>query len=392
MDGMVNQTQTYLEIVDAWTVYDQAPAMFPGLAYTRDGTLLASFSTVPDGLPGGEIHVIRSQDQGRTWSAPLVVGRSLRPGGAACNSVGMATLRDGTVLLPFNDVQTQSGFIHRNARLYIARSTDGGQTWEQGPAVAQDILEPLTYGQIVERTDGALLCLVWGRYREAERWRSAVLFSQDGGRNWGDYTTIAYDTAARLRGAYAQPDISGFNHQGQFDASAISAPSFRPHSAVDGFNETSVLLLPHGKLLAILRQQGVAGTTELDFFRAISMDGGLTWTGYENTGYCGMSPCLHISPQGRLLLAYRRCAPEEYPATQPGLSIAWSQDQGRTWEDAITLKEPKGSRYTAEYQVGYPALVNTPDGDILVAYYSYDGNLPHRRYLAANLLREITAG
>jgi hypothetical protein len=97
---------------------------------------------------------------------------------------------------------------------------------------------------------------------------------------------------------------------------------------------------------------------------------------------------LHRSRAGRLLLAYRRCAPEDEPTAVPGLSIAESHDDGMTWEELVTLDEPKGTTYTSEYQVGYPAIVTTRDGRLLLVYYSYDELLPHRRYLAAGLLRE----
>jgi hypothetical protein len=382
------------QIVASWVVYDQGPAMFPGLAYAPDGSLLASFSTVPDGLPGGEIHLIRSHDHGHTWGGAQVIARSDRPGGAALNALGLTALSDGTLLLPYNDVRTQSGYREREARLYLLRSGDGGRTWEGSGPVAGEVHEPLTYGQIVERPDGVLLWPIWGRYRREERWRAALLFSEDGGRHWGHYTTIAFDPEARLRGDYAQPAFSGFDEEGEFDPQALAQPAFRPHSPVDGFNETSLIRLADGRILAILRQQGVDGRQHLSFYRALSDDGGRTWFPYRRTNLCGMSPGLHISPGGQLLLAYRRCAPRTPPSggtgAEPGLGLAYSRDAGLTWETLLTLREPKGSRYTAEYQVGYPALVNRPDGQILVVYYSYAETLPQRRYLAANLLGEVT--
>lgn len=42
-------------IIDAWVVYDEGPAMFPGLAYGPDGDLVMTFSTMPHGLPGGRV-------------------------------------------------------------------------------------------------------------------------------------------------------------------------------------------------------------------------------------------------------------------------------------------------------------------------------------------------
>src|ERR1700712_4991333 len=126
MSNQPTTSATTIEIEEAWVVYDRGPAMFPGLAYTSNGVLLASFSTVPDGLPGGEIQLIRSYDHGQSWSRPSVVARSRRPSGAALNAIGLTALRDGTLLLPLNDVVTGAGFVSRSATLQILRSGDGG--------------------------------------------------------------------------------------------------------------------------------------------------------------------------------------------------------------------------------------------------------------------------
>jgi hypothetical protein len=302
------------------------------------------------------------------------------------NAVGLTALRDGTLLLPLNDVVTEPGFISRNATLHILRSTDEGATWQNWQPVAESILEPFTYGQIVELGDGTLLCPIWGRWRSEERWRSGALFSSDGGRSWGEPVSIAYDPSARLVTDYAQSAINGFDEQGNVDMGAISSPTFRPHSSIDGFTETSVIELAGGRLLALLRQQGVEGDQTLFFYRALSSNGGRSWSPYQRTSLRGMSPCLHHAPDGRLLLAYRRYAPDGDPASAPGLSIAASDDDGATWETITTLVEPKGTQYIGEYQVGYPALANLPDGRIFALYYSYDEALPWRRYLAANIL------
>ena len=380
--------KTQLQIVDSWVVYDQSAAMFPGMAYTADGDLLVSFSTVPDGLPGGEIHLIRSTDQGQSWSDAQVVARSERTGGAACNALGLTSLRSGTLLLPYNDIVTESNFRDRHATSHILRSVDGGSTWHCREAVAKDVYEPLLYGQVIEGSDGTLAIPVWGRLRQEERWHASLLFSNNDGRTWGERATVAFDPAARLRGAYVDSTASGFDEEGRFDPTSFQRPTFRPHAPVDGFNETSVIALPDGRLLAILRQQGVEQTRILYFYQSISEDEGRTWSPYQRTNMCGMSPCLHHTPSGQLVLAYRLCAPEDEPESTPGLGIAYSEDDGMNWVKTLTLREPKGFRYTAEYQVGYPAVVTRPDGSILVVYYSYDEALPHRRYLAANLLSE----
>lgn len=377
------------KVVDAWIVYDKGSAMFPGLVRAPDGDLVLTFSTMPDGLPGGQVQVIRSSDNGRTWSQPQVVACASKPSAAALNAVGLTTLRDGTILLPYNEVELHGGYDDRDVSLFLLRSTDGGYTWSRPAQVARDIYEPCTYGQILECPDGTLLWPVWGRYRRGERWRSGLLRSRDRGVTWGEYRTIAYDPKARMDGDYRFSPVSGFDANGRFDPEAVAHPDFRPHSSVDGFNETSLMLLPDGTILAVLRQQGVRGSDRLELYQAVSTDGGDTWSHYEPIGICGMSPCLHWSPRGRLILAYRRSAPERHANVRPGVALSWSEDGGHTWEGELVLTDPKGYCYTAEYQAGYPALINLDDSNILIVFYSYSPELPHGRYLAANLVHEI---
>ncbi len=228
----------------------------------------------------------------------------------------------------------------------ILRSADEGATWQSWQPVAESILEPFTYGQIVELGDGTLLCPIWGRWRSEERWRSGALFSRDGGLSWGEPVSIAYDPSARLVTGYAQSAINGFDAQGNVDMGAISSPTFRPHSSIDGFTETSVIALADGRLLAILRQQGVEGDQTLFFYRALSNDGGRSWSPYQRTSLRGISPCLHHAPDGRLLLAYRRYAPDGDPASAPGLSIATSDDDGAVVGDQHHARGAERARST----------------------------------------------
>jgi hypothetical protein len=374
-------------IVESWVVYDEGPAMFPGVARASDGDLVLTFCTVPDGLPGGQIKMMCSSDEGRTWSPPRIVAQALRPSAAALNAVGLTTLRDGTMLLPYNQVELHGSYDDRHVILFLLRSTDGGRTWDEPIQVTTDLVDPCMYGTILE-VDGALLWPIWGRMGPAERLRSGLLKSHDGGTTWGDYRTIAYDPQAKMHGDYCFPRVSGFDADGNFDPGATVHPEFRPHVRVDGFNETYLTLLSEGTVLALLRQQGVGSNNRLDLYQARSTDEGDTWSEPRLVGMCGMSPCLHWSPGGRLMLAYRRCAPEGEAGARPGVALSWSEDGGQSWQGEVVLVDPSKYRYTAEYQAGYPAMVTLEEGNILVVFYSYNPNLPHGRYLAANLVRE----
>jgi len=370
------------------TIYDRGPAMFPGITIAQNGDFILTFCTAPDGLPGGKVCIIRSPNNGNSWSFPEVIACSSEPDGSALNSVGITTLRDGTIILPYNDIQLHGSYSDRTARLFILRSVDNGFTWSEPIQIAADIYEPFTYGKIIELTNGTLLLPIWGRYKKEEKWRAGVLISHDRGNTWDGYRTIAYDPNANLTGPYSHSEINGFDSNGKIDPTAPYHPDFRAHCPIDGYNETFLSKLPDGKIIAILRQQGIGGSDRLEFYRALSADNGETWSVAEQINLCGMSPCLHWSPRGRLILAYRQRFLEEYGDSEYGVALSWSEDYGRTWEGKLVLKDPKGFSYTAEYQSGYPTLVNIGNNKIMVIFYSYDPNLPFKRYLAANILIE----
>lgn len=361
------------------------PAMFPAAVRTPNAIVVA-YSTVPDGWPGGEVHVTRSLDGGATWSTPAVVAAPHEGEDAVLGAVGLARRTDGTLLLPVNSVTWTAGegTAGRQLRLRLLRSADDGVTWTHDEPVRVDFAWPAVYGRIFEHR-GDLLWPVWGRLHEGERWRSALLASSDGGDTWVVRGTIGYDPDARLRGDYVD---TGNNARGE-DAGEIFDPEFRPHDPTDGFTETSVVELADGSLLAVLRQQGVGGDDTLAFFRAVSSDGGASWSPVERIGFSGMSPDLHRLDDGRLVLVSRRWAPEG-SGVEPGVEARLGAADGRAWSEPMLLEDPHGTQLTSEYQCGYPAIVGDPDGGVRVFFYSFlpgDGG----RYVAWNVLRHRAA-
>lgn len=372
--------QASLRIMDSRPVVDDVPAMFP--AVTAVGTdLLVSFSTVPDGWPGGRIGLVRSTDGGRTWSRPEFLAGPDETSEAALGAVSMTTTATGRVLLPYNRVSwVGDGVDGRRISAHLISSDDGGRTWSAERRVAADFHGPAIYGRLLPTADGRILLPVWGQRREGDRWQAALYVSADDGATFTWLATVAHDPTARLTGAYAAPTVSGETADGRPDLSATTDPDFRPHAAIDGFNEFTVVE-DGDRLVAVLRQQGVGGDDSLQLFTAESVDGGRTWSPYAKLGFAGMSPCLHRRPSGRFVLAYRRATAD---GSAPGVELRLSDGVGRPWSDPIELEYPDGQRPTAEYQCGYPALTELPDGTLLVVFYGYRRD--HGRYLVSNRL------
>src|SRR6266487_3152172 len=351
-------------IIDKFVVHQgEEPSLFPGLTLATNGELLISFCTKFDCLPSGEAYLLRSCDGGRTWSEPELLLRSRKADGCINLSVGLTTLRDGTVLYPCCDARITRKWDQHDADLIILRSNDHGYTWTDGAPVGVGMKEPFAYGRIIELKNGEVLCPIWGKRTSEELWRSGVLRSRDGGVTWGDHVTIAYDKDAvpRARGATTETHCAGFN-------------------------ETTLLELSDGRLLAVLRQQGVHGGLR-DLYRSISNDGGWTWSSPEQLLVWGTSPSLHLLPSGVIMLGYRNHLGNPQGLQAPGVAVSFSQDAGEKWGEHLMLEDPNGYLYTHEFEAGYPAFLTLRDGSIMVVFYSFD---PSRddRYLAAILLVE----
>jgi hypothetical protein len=345
-----------LEFVRALVVYDGIPASQPGITRTANGDILVSVWT------GNHLYISRSRDDGATWNKPeLVVS-------GAFSEIGITALRDGTILLPFTQEFVKAPCCQsRRYTSFVYRSADHGKTWEGDAPMATEMREPIPYGKIIELKDGRLLMPVWGAYRAGERWQAGVFESADRGKTWSRYARIGYDPKAGCR-----PD--------------------------NGFNETSVVELKDGTLLAILRQQRVDASggpcdtyTEPaeHFYRSVSRDG-RAWSRPERLPLIGTSPALHVLSDGTTLLAYRNNPQRPEDHGPYGMAVRVTTDQGKTWTNELALRDPKDLTYSAKRQPGYPDFVTLRNGEVLIVFHSVEEKNGRRDfYLAANVIRTV---
>ena len=290
----------------------------------------------------------RSQDGGRTWSAPRVVPDY---GWSGVECAGLTSLGGGVVLLnqwrfhwyPVEDgargglpesarlsseiseyAGASSGsampWARANGGAYVHQSADGGRTW---PDTACLNTEPYSGGYgirgAIQLPDGQLLLplndvpahtIVFG------------IRSPDAGRSWGDVTPIAEVTGKR-------------------------------------FDEPALIVLPDGSLLAMLRE---ATTDRLH--RSHSLDDGRSWSSPADTGVTGCPPHLLGLADGRVVCTYGyRYFPFE-------IRCVVSEDGGRNWTRPVTIRTGLGSM-----DLGYPSSVETGPGKVLAVYYGqlFDG-------------------
>jgi len=116
----------------------------------------------------------------------------------------------------------------------------------------------------------------------------------------------------------------------------------------------------------------------------LSEDNGKTWNKLKSplldTGRKGSPPTLLKLEDARLALAYVHRS--EYGSR---VNIRFSNNNGRNWSDEIILRCCDG----ANHDVGYPRMIQRPDGKLVLIYYwnnvNLEGSKPYR-YIAYTIL------
>jgi len=236
----------------------------------------------------------------------------------------------------------QNGAFYENGRysahlqrtlgtVRLIRSDDLGQSWVYVGALpfegdAAGLRGALPFGKMLELPDGTILMPVYGGPADRGAWAltSYLVRSRDDGRTWGDATRIA-----------------------------------------EGFNETQLLALPSGTLIALRRRNYEERQHLPDLWQAESADGGSTWSTPRRITNAGEHPAdLLRLADGRLLLTYGHRRPPY------GVRALVSHDDGRTWDKGQTITLVADA---ATADCGYSSSVQRDDGTILTAYYADRG-------------------
>ena len=309
-------------------------AMQPNLIRLANGELLALLrrGACHSGI-NGRIDLVRSTDDGRTWSEPQTVvdGKWDHRDGA------FGQMPDGSLVVIYNLKKfywpdgTHKGSApppsdpppvlrERGHDLRLTCSHDNGHTWE--PPRELDIPASAYPGLIQVLQDGSAVVPL--RYFPPETGRkcAALARSWDNGVTWGEVVVIA-----------------------------------------DRHSEPPILELPDGRLICFARrtsqQQGICGDG-VDI--CWSFDRGYHWT--EPRPFLGPQE-VPVSPlllrDGRILVTYG------YRKFPFGVRGVISRDYGRTWDwdnELIIAWE------SCSPDCGYPRTVQLPSGEILTIYYS----------------------
>ncbi len=312
---------------------------WPTIAKTQSGELLVVFSGDRDAhvCPFGVVQMVRSRDNGRTWSEPTTINNTPlddRDAGIIQTSKGTLLVNWFTSLAFDREKYYQKNPSWRRhadklgpeTRKYwlgnwMRRSVDNGQTWEK--PVKHRVSAP--HGPI-ELTDGRLL-IVGSADHDGDKF-IGVEESDDDGRSWRLIAKI--------------PFAPGDSPRWQWE----------PH----------VVQTTGDTLIAMIRSQPRDDRSQYYMLQTESFDGGRTWTTAHKTPIWGYPPHLIKLNDGRLLVTYGVRRP---PFSE---RACLSHYGGKTWdiENEITIQGAING------DLGYPASVQLDDGSIYTVYYQID--------------------
>ena len=321
---------------------------WPTLARRRNGQLLLVCSGGREShvCPFGQVELMRSDDDGKTWTFPRV----LLDLAIDDRDVGiLETAKDTLLATTFSSLayeyQFNNGNINkwdaarqarwrgahnrisaaeRKAQLgtWMLRSTDGGVTW----STPYDSIVNSPHGPI-QLADGRQL------YAGKDLWKSGqwigVCESTDDGRSWKKLAQI--------------PTRAGDDPGEYHELHAVEATN--------------------GTIVVQIRNNNPANRSET--LQTESPDGGKTWSVPHSIGVWGLPSHLLRLRDGRLLMSYG------YRRKPFGNQARISTDHGKTWGEPVTI-----SGDGANGDLGYPSTVELQDGTLLTAWYEQMSSRP----------------
>ena len=311
---------------------------WPTITKTKSNELVIVFSGNRDGhiCPYGITQMVRSKDNGITWSSPETINNTPLDD----RDAGILETNKGTLLVSWftslafdrpSEYKEHPEWIRHSEKLsesikkqwlgnWTRRSTDNGKTWEE--PVKQISSAP--HGPI-EIQDKRLLYVGTGKVNDKKA--ITVEESKDDGKSWSLISTIGIP-----------PELS------ILDLAEPNAIEISPDTLI-----TLVRYNSGDKANGYLHQSE-------------SYDGGKTWTTLHQSAIYGFPAHLLKLQNGWILAVY---GVRKEPFSE---RACLSKDGGKTWDVAkeIILSESSSA------DLGYPSSVQLQDGSILTVYYQID--------------------
>ena len=304
---------------------------FPSICKLANGDLVCVFYLGTGHIsPDGHVAMVRSTDEGKTWTKPEVVVDTPEDD----RDPSISQTKTGRIIVNFFVYDGKGGgdrSTRLSPRVHYAYSDDGGKTFCQPKPLDVDWNWSATSDGILQVQDGTLLMPIYGRKEGDVKDRAAVVFSKDSGGKWSGPVTIAYDESGRI-----------------------------------DFQEPALVLLPDGKIICSLRTTGVG----FHAYQCESADGGKTWTKPFDTLLHGHAAGLLYHSSGLIFQAYRSWSEKGKIRGVAGVFT----EPGKPWNPAKEF-----DIMLVDGDSAYPSAVELSDGSILCVYYARE----HRAIEAA---------
>ncbi|MBG86735.1 MAG: hypothetical protein CMO80_07530 [Verrucomicrobiales bacterium] len=323
---------------------------------------MGPFAKLPDGglvTVDESVNALVSRDDGRTWHTNRIFAEpdkfEIRPERAILGT------REGMVIVAFAnnaergkfrwDVKTHDTRGKPHLPTYVVRSVDGGKTWERPQKMHDDWTGAIR--DMIQTREGTIVFTSMMLRHKPGRHTVVTYASRDDGRTWQQSNVI---------------DLGGIGHHG-------------------GATEATIVQLADGSLLMLMRSNWGK------LWRCVSKDDGLTWhpMGPGTIDASAAPAILERLQSGRIFLAWNRYYYEgtkDFPpyggddhatgtptsVQRRELSIAFSEDEGRTWgEPIVVARAPKSNGVWLNRQVAYPYVFERRPGEIWLT--SWPGGL-----------------
>ncbi|PYY11896.1 MAG: hypothetical protein DMG69_02820 [Acidobacteria bacterium] len=220
-------------------------------------------------------------------------------------------------------------------------SNDGGKSWT---------IQPITGLPFFSNEAGSFRNLITTRQGV---WVASVFGTPNPNRD--PVPADGFGTSKLPIGSYA---LRSADRGATWTIHTIAYDSSGEHS----FDETALLELPSGRILAMLRHSGFADSSSRDvtLYRSHSADGGRTWATPVSSGIVGYPAHLLLLRNNRVLCTVgHRLDPWGHQAVI-------SADEGRTWSVPKVIRDDSLPGWTT-----YPMSSQLRDGSIFTTY----GNL-----------------
>ncbi|MBI4902317.1 MAG: exo-alpha-sialidase [Acidobacteria bacterium] len=334
--------------VESIVTISQDPAMYSGwptMARRSNGELLVVCSGGREAhvCPFGRVELMRSRDNGRTWTWPEVLADTAiddRDAGICETAKGSLLVTTFTslayepVLAKATDWPAARLAMWRGANdrlspgqrkqmlgTWMMRSSDGGMTWSQLYRVPVNSPHGPT-----SLSDGRII------YAGKQLWspgqKNGVAVSSDDGVSWRWLSDIP-----------TRPGDDGTQYH---ELHAVAADK---------------------RIIVHIRNHNPANAGET--LQCESADGGRSWTVPHPIGVWGLPSHLLRLGDGRLLMSYG------YRRKPHGNQARVSADHGKTWSEPITI-----SADGASGDLGYPSTVEALGGELLTLWYEKPASSP----------------